>query len=161
MKVEKVITNHKYSVDPETGESFVVEANISTETVKKVKNYEEFVQVYIAALAPLKELAVKSVAIKVLIYIWLKAHLMNEDKDLILYTNGAWIKNCAEYAGVDESSVRKAFPKLVEKGFLFKVDKGTYKVNPSYYFKGGLNTRQAIINNSLKIELEPNVEFDN
>lgn len=69
MKVEKVITNHKYSVDPETGESFVVEANISTETIKKVKNYEEFVQVYIAALAPLKELAVKSVAIKVLIYI--------------------------------------------------------------------------------------------
>lgn len=49
-----------------------------------------------------------------------------------------------------ESSIKKAFSNLTDKGLIRKVSRGVYKVNPQYFIKNGDSNRFEMI----KIELE-------
>ena len=89
MKLENVKTKRIYGIDTETGEEIVLQGETTASTTRVVRSYDEFVQVYIESLASLCNLAVKSAAVKVLIFIWLKSKPVKDNEDLILFTGSA------------------------------------------------------------------------
>jgi hypothetical protein len=80
------------------------------------------------------------------------------DNDNVVYSNAVTKDKFANFiAGVSEgtitygeSSIKKAYSTLCDKGLLRKLGRGIYKVNPEYFIKNTDDNRERL----LRIELE-------
>lgn len=118
---------------------------------KKVK-LGDFIQVYFASCPEIMKL--NGVFIKVLVCIWRYStyNPSNETEGNLICNNLMFKRYCKE-EGLEcsDATIDNAFCKLNKEGIIIKQCRGTYMLNPKYFFKGSLGSRTKILYN-LKVE---------
>lgn len=141
-------TSDEYGlVDKKTGEL------LEYKQTKKV-NLGEFIQVYFASCPQIMKL--KGAYIKVLMCIWKYStyNPANEMEGNLIQNNALFKKYCKSDGKINsDAMIDNAFSKLNKEGIIIKQCRGTYMLNPKYFFKGSLGSRTKILYN-LKVENE-------
>lgn len=149
-------------VNPETGEEIILGAVHTTRTVRKVKNYDEFLMLYCEDLCMFGKLSSLN-AVKWLAAFW-KYSLMADDKHDVpaptVFLNVDLKKKICEEFDLKVSSFQRSVEDLLHVGFLTQVTKGQYRLNPKIFWKGDRNLREATLKAEIKYDIEENVEFD-
>lgn len=140
MKALITKTSGEYSLlDKNTGEI------IEYKHTKKV-DLGEFIQVYFSSCPQIMRL--KGSYLKVLICIWKYStyNSSNEMEGNIIHNDSLFKKYCHD-EGIGDSNalIDNAFSKLNKEGIIIKQCRGTYMLNPEYFFKGSLSSRSKIL----------------
>ena len=122
-------------------------------------NLGEFIQVYFASCPKIMKL--QGTYIKVLVCIWKYStyNPANESEGNLICNNVMFKKYCKN-EGLECSGaiIDNAFSKLNKEGIIIKQCRGTYRLNPEYFFKGTLSSRTKILY-SYKVEPEDKNEL--
>lgn len=133
-------------VDVHTGE--LLDYNM----VKKVP-IQDFIMVYLASIPEL--FALQGKQLKLLMAIWrLSSFNKAWCEDGNIFLNDQSTKDAIRRLGLDisDTSIDVALHELTTKGFLIKLGRGKYLLNPNYFFKGTLSDRSHI---RLSVEVDP------
>lgn len=110
----------------------------------------EFMMVFFTSYKDMFKLT--GLEIKVLMCIWAHSSFNNKNSSEgnIIHNDGAF-KECCRADGLtaSNSNIDNVFSRLSKLGFLIKMCKGTYLLNPKYFFKGTLSDRTKIQYNLL------------
>lgn len=115
---------------------------------KQTKKVElgEFIQVYFSSCPQIMKL--KGSYLKVLMCIWKYStyNPANEMEGNIIHNDSLFKEYCRE-EGISNSDalIDNAFSKLNKEGIIIKQCRGTYMLNPEYFFKGSLSSRTKIL----------------
>lgn len=117
---------------------------------------DEFMIIFLSSYSDM--LALTGMQLKILMCCW--RHSSYNDKNCSLGNlvhNNQLFKDYCRKDGLNASnaSIDNALSQLAFKGFLIKKCRGTYLLNPTYFFKGTLSDRSKVQYN---IMLEPNEE---
>ena len=126
-------------VDKNTGEI------IEYRQTKKI-NLGEFIQVYFASCPQIMQLT--GAFIKVLVCIWKYStyNPANETEGNLICNNLMFKKYCRdEGLTCSDALIDNAFSKLNKEGIIIKQCRGTYMLNPKYFFKGSFSSRSKIL----------------
>lgn len=137
--VHQETTNY---VDPDTGE--LVDAHIKNTKIV-VNDRTEFIQLYISIESKLLGLSLSEE--RVLLYA-----LLNCDNKNIVHISAYGRKEIAKSWGLADSTVYNALAVLHKEGLLVKIEKGTFRVNPSYAWKGNSTDRTTMLKHFLSVE---------
>ena len=110
----------------------------------KVVNVDEFIMFFFASMPDLFQL--EGLHMKVLMCCW-KASTYNdvETEGNIVY-NGKLLKNYIRQCGLDisDNAIDVVIHNLAKRNILVKKCKGTYMLNPQYFFKGKLADKSKL-----------------
>ena len=141
------------NVDFTTGEILTTETTI----IKKV-NADEFIQVYLDDISGLLRISSKT-EMAVLTWLWKYSVYAEEGQpgnmvslSPVLFES---IKNSSD---LSDGTIRNAMSDLKKKNLIISHDKfrGTYYLNPKYFFKGKLSDRTESYKLSLEYQLNNN-----
>lgn len=158
MQTVKTTIEEKTIIDKETGEVLdtQVVSNKEINFTRKVKNYNEFIMVYLEDISSFLKIE-NATQIKVLALIWRDANYnnpeLNEGNTIAILKDDK--ERWATEINVNTRTIDNALSALVKKELLISVCKGKYKLNPKYYFKGSNTDRTKILN------VQVNYEFEN
>ena len=133
-------------VDVHTGEL------LNYNQTKKIP-IEDFIMVYLASIPEMFSL--QGQQLKLLMAIWrLSSFNKAWCEEGNIFLNDQSTKEAIRRMGLtlSDSSIDVALHKITDKGFLIKLGKGKYLLNPKYFFKGTLSDRSHI---KLSIEVDP------
>lgn len=133
-------------VDVHTGEL------LDYNQTKKVP-IEDFIMVYLASIPEM--FALQGQQLKLLMAIWrLSSFNKAWCEEGNIFLNDKSTKEAIRRLGLQlsDSSIDVALHNLVDYGFLIKMGKGKYLLNPRYFFKGTLSDRSHI---KLSVEVDP------
>ena len=133
-------------VDVHTGE--LLDYNLT----RKVP-IEEFIMVYLASIPEMFSL--QGQQLKLLMAIWrLSSFNKAWCKEGNIFLNDQSTKDAIRQMGLtmSDSSIDVNLHKITEKGFLIKLGKGKYLLNPTYFFKGTLSDRSHV---RFSVEVDP------
>ena len=116
---------------------------------KKVKR-EDFIRVYLGDYKGLMGIR-SAMEFRLLIYLF-NSEKWNQYDAIILYKPQK--KEVAQELGVGVQSISDALSRLIKKELVIRVDRGMYKLNPKYFFKGNESARYKIISTGVDYELE-------
>lgn len=152
--ISKTIETISQVVDPITGEVVAYDKAQSTEIIKKTKDYDEFIQVYLNDLSGLLQLDSQA-EIKLLTILWKEFPLLKPgEKESTMAILKADKERYAEQVGVSLDRINRLLRGFVKKKLLFCVSRSTYTLNAKYFFKGGLGDRLKVMNFQMKYEIE-------
>ena len=130
--------NQDYSLlDKHTGE--VIEWKRT-----KVVNVDEFIMFFFASIPELFQL--EGLHIKVLMCCWKASTYNNVDTEGNIVNNNKLLKDYIRQCGLDisDNTIDVIISKLTKKGILIKKCRGTYMLNPKYFFKGRLSEKSKL-----------------
>lgn len=138
-------------VDVTTGE-------LLTEKIKNVRKVrgDEFIQVYLRDLSGLLEVTSKK-ELTILAMLWKYSTYTDEDNlGNRVSINVVMRQEIKETTNITEGAFRNALSKFVKKQLIFKhpAGRGTYYLNPVYFFKGYSHLRNKTIQYVLEYKLE-------
>lgn len=157
MQTVKTTIEEKTIIDKETGEILdtQVTSNKEINFTRKVKNYNEFIMVYLEDISSFLKIE-NATQIKVLALIWRDASYnnpeLNEGNTIAILKDDK--ERWATEINVNTRTIDNALSTLVKKELLISVCKGKYKLNPKYYFKGSNTDRTKILNVHVNYEFE-------
>lgn len=111
---------------------------------KKV-TLSEFMMVFFASYTDILKLT--GLEIKVLMCIWVHSTFNNKNstEGNIIHNDGVFKEYCRKDGlNTTNANIDNVFSKLSKDGFLIKKCRGTYLLNPKYFFKGTLSDRTKI-----------------
>lgn len=114
---------------------------------------EEFIMVYLASIPEM--FVLQGQHLKLLMAIWrLSSFNQTLCEDGNIFINDQSTKEAIKRLGlkISNSGIDVAIHKITEKGFLIKMGRGKYLLNPKYFFKGTLSDRSHI---KLSVEVDP------
>lgn len=114
---------------------------------------EEFIMVYLASIPEMFDL--QGQQLKLLMAIWrLSSFNKAWCEDGNIFLNDQSTKEAIRRMGLNmsDSNIDVSLHKITEKGFLIKLGKGKYLLNPKYFFKGTLSERSQM---RLSVEVDP------
>lgn len=114
---------------------------------------EDFIMVYLATIPEMFSL--QGQQLKLLMAIWrLSSFNKAWCEEGNIFLNDQSTKGAIRRMGLDmsDSSIDVAIHKIMDKGFLIKLSKGKYLLNPKYFFKGTLSDRSHI---RIAVEVDP------
>lgn len=114
---------------------------------------EDFIMVYLASIPEM--FALQGQQLKLLMAIWrLSSFNKAWCEEGNIFLNDQSTKEAIRRMGLclSDSSIDVALHKIVDNGFLIKMGKGKYLLNPKYFFKGTLSDRSHI---RLSVEVDP------
>lgn len=122
---------------------------------KKV-TLSEFMMVFFSSYTDMLKLT--GLEIKVLMCIWTHSSFnsRNSKDGNIIHNDAVFKENCKQDGlNTTNANIDNVFSKLCKMGFLIKKCRGTYLLNPKYFFKGTLSDRTKIQYN-IMVEPEEN-----
>ena len=145
---EKQVITYDEIVDTETGE---ITQHVTSQTIehrKFYKTHEEFIQIYLEDMSGLLSITSKS-ELQVLCLLWKYSTYNENDKGNCVLITPKIIND------IVISSLVKNPKKLLIKDQQFR---GTYYLNPQYFFKGSLKDRPRVMQIILNYESNNVVE---
>lgn len=145
----KVPSENKLLLDKETGE-------ITTYFHTKKVTIDEFIMIFFSSYSVLLKLS--GFTLKVLMCCWKHSSFSpNIEKEGNIIHNDTMFKEYCFSQGFTNSaaSIDNAISELARKGILIKKCRGSYLMNPEYFFKGKLSDRSKLQYN---IIVEPTKE---
>ena len=140
--IKTVYSEVTQTVDLESGE--VVDVQIK-DTKVPVNTKEEFVQLYTSVESKLKSLSLSEERL------WTYCILHCDNKNIIRIL--AYDKQLIfDKWGLAQSTIANATNKLIEANLIFRIGRGTYRVNPIYAWKGSSTDRRTMLTYVLTIE---------
>lgn len=140
--LKRSVTEHKMVVDKDSGELLEEDVKI----VKYLANSkEQFFLVYASLLGLLQEMS----APEVKVYSYILEHYMSES--LIPLPKGMKLM-MAEKLKLQLGTVNNAITKLNDKKLIYSPQRGIYKINPRYAFKGSTKDRNTMLKFVLEVE---------
>lgn len=130
------------TVDLETGE--VIDVQTKDKKIL-VETREEFVQLYTSVESKLKNLSLSEERL------WTYC-ILHCDKENIIRILSYDKKLIFDKWGLAQSTIANALNKLIETKLIIRVGRGTYRVNPTYAWKGNSNDRRTMLTHVLTIE---------
>lgn len=145
-------------VNEETGEVSTVVASHEITTQKYYTNTDEFIQVYLKDISGVIRVSSKA-EIQVLAHLWKCSNYTENDKENgnCVVLSAKVIDDIKEETGLTEASIRNLISKLSKPRDYGNTDdttpllikhkkfRGTYYLNPTYFFKGKLKDRPKAI----------------
>lgn len=117
---------------------------------------EDFMMVYLASYSDMLKLT--GMQMKVLMCCWRYSAFndRNCNSGNLIYNNGLFKENCKrDGLNTSDAVINNAISQLEKYGFLLKKCKGTYLLNPKYFFKGTISDRTKLQYNLI---VEPQVK---
>lgn len=152
---EKQVITYDEIVDTETGE---ITQQVTSQTIehrKFYKTHEEFIQIYLEDMSGLLSITSKS-ELQVLCLLWKYSTYNENDKGNCVLITPKIINDIITATGLAVQSVRNVISSLVKnpKKLLIKDQqfRGTYYLNPQYFFKGALKDRPKVMQIVLNYE---------
>lgn len=142
-----------------------VKLDINTTTiVKKVKNPEQFIQVYLEDMKGMLEID-NGTHLKVLFLMWRDCQYNSPSKNegnvvtVLKEDKEKWMNEI----GCSLKTVNNAITALKAQGLLIYKSRARYILNPKFFFKGPIKDRQQVIINYEVEEVPENIpnEFEN
>jgi len=134
----------KEIVDKNTGEL------LDYYITKKLK-IEEFIMVFFASYSEIMKLQGQKV--KLLMLCWKFSSFGNSESGNILVNNAVFKDNVRKYEpNMTDSAIDAGISTLAKRGFLKRMCKGQYELNPDYFFKGTLSNRSHL---KFSVEVDP------
>ena len=121
----------------------------------QVVDVDEFIMFFFASMPDLFKL--EGLQMKVLMCCWKASTYNNVEKEGNIVNNNKLLKDYIRSCGLElsDGAVDVIIHKLAKQNILIKKCKGTYMLNPQYFFKGKLAERSKL---ELKVVSEPIVE---
>lgn len=140
MKYINVIDEDHVKVNQKTGEIEELKKHIKIDQ-------EKFIMVFLNAIPEIANNLERN-EMRLLMYIWRVSHCdidSNDEGNII--ENNARTKNRIRECGCDmkDNAINVYFTRLAKKDFLLKRGKGTYMLNPKYFYKGSLSSRSHLL----------------
>ncbi len=130
------------TVDLESGE--LVDVQIK-DTKVPTSTKEEFVQLYTSVESKLKNLSLSEERL------WTYCILHCDNQNIIRIL--AYDKQIIfDKWGLAQSTIANAINRLIEANLIFRIGRGTYRVNPIYAWKGSSTDRRTMLTYVLTIE---------
>lgn len=110
----------------------------------KVVSIDEFIMVFFASMPDLFRL--KGLQLKVLMCCWKYSTYNNVETEGNIVSNNKLLKNYIRSCGLDitDGAIDVIIHNLAKDSILIKKCKGTYMLNPQYFFKGKLAERSKL-----------------
>lgn len=150
---EKVIVNKSYLNEDD-------EVIVGVSSIE-LHDIDSFIMCFLESIPEIQKLEGNS--IRVLLWCW---KLSRYDKDLD--TNNEFVvdqlfRNKIREQGGDltDGVINLGIHNLHKQGFIIRISKGHYYLNPKYFFKGSLNKRSHLRRVINYKPLQPNENFDN
>lgn len=140
-------TNKNYSlIDKNTGEI------IEYKQVKKV-SIDDFIMVFFNCFPEVFKL--EGNALKVLMCMWKQSSYNKDLAESNVFTNNYLFKEYVRSTGLNltDGAINLYVTLIAKTGLIIKKCRGTYMLNPTYFFKGNLANRSKL---QLNIVVEPN-----
>ena len=110
----------------------------------KVVNVEEFIMFFFASMPDLFQL--EGLHMKVLMCCWKASNYNDIETEGNIVYNGKLLKNYIRQCGLDisDNAIDVIIHNLAKRNILIKKCKGTYMLNPQYFFKGKLADKSKL-----------------
>lgn len=162
MLIEDKTISKQTVVDTETGEvSERLTENVNLHSVKKVKNYSDFIMVYLEDLSSILKIE-NGTQIQLLSIIWKESTINNPETNqgnviaILKDDKERWSKQLK----CSLRTIDNALSALVQKDLILRSGRGKYKLNPKCYFKGANTDRLKILNCKIEYKIGENDLFD-
>lgn len=111
----------------------------------KCKNVEEFIMCFVNSLRHVVKLDGNT--IRVLMFCWQYSTFRPDVVEANIIYNNKILKRYIQDScpTMSNSVIDRAFSTLVKHGLLKRIGRGTFTLNPQYFFKGTLNDRAKLI----------------
>lgn len=153
MKKERIVFQQSNIVTDENGEVKSAEHNI----VRKITP-ESFMQVYLQDLSGMFKIETKT-ELRLLSLLWKQSEFHREGGlGNYITVVKAHKKQWAKYCECSEQTISNTIAKLTKKDLLLKGDRSVYYLNPKYFFKGALSSRDAVIKLHYQLKDNPDQE---
>lgn len=136
-------------VDKNTGE-------IEDLKIKRLINLDEFIMIFLTSIPELMDL--QGTELKVLLCCWKESTFNPANNEPNIVTNNKALKEKIRNYGLplSDNFINKIICNLVKRGLLIKQCRGSYFLNPIYFFKGTLANRSK-----LELSFAVNPDLDN
>lgn len=138
MKIPVTVTDPDYSlVDNHTGE-------INKWKRTRIVSIDEFIMFFFASMPDLFDL--EGLHIKILMCCWKASTYNNVETEGNLVSNNKLLKDYIRQCGlkVSDNTIDVVISKLAKKQILIKKCRGTYMLNPKYFFRGRLAEKSKL-----------------
>ena len=138
-------------IDKETGELLSIKL-----TTRRKVSADEFIQIYLEDMAGLLQITSRS-EMNVLIYLWKYSLYADETQIGNMVKIDKLIKDkIMEGTGLTDGTIRNTITSLKKKGLIIADDiySGVYYLNPTHFFKGGLDVRAKCYQRVLEYNIE-------